>query len=162
MSASRNAAGFAFGIVLLGGLEVQAAPATTNPIPAPVVAPDNQTTYRCILAPQPGECDAVYRKALHDTSPEAGSIRDAYEHYARYLTGANALTDADTQYLKTNQIPLPDDLSPAQTSGLHNVINDPTQKGTEDRKEAVVNFLSRAEEANVYCGMEGCKGSNQS
>jgi hypothetical protein len=118
-----------------------------------------QANYRCVLASDPQICATAYREALHDSSPGATSIRDAYERYARYLTGSSALTDADRQFLKTNQIALPNDLSAVQTSGLHNVINDAAQKNAEDRKDAAINFLSRAEEANIYCGFQSCKGT---
>lgn len=165
MKASLKSASLALAIVALGALlqtGAAAAPAITDPaaIPTPT---ENRATYLCIFAPQPGQCDAVYRKALHDASPEGSSVRDAYEHYARYLKGENTLTDVDRQYLKASQTSVPDDLSPMQTSGLHNVINDPALARTAgDRKAAVTNYLSRAEEANIYCGLESCGKGNTS
>ena len=98
---------------------------------------------------------------MHSRDPSAEAIRDAYERYARYLKNdKNALTAADRQYLAGLEIDLPDDLNSAQQSGLHNVINDPAlQPKADDRKAAVVNFILRAEEANIYCGQNSCPSS---
>ncbi len=91
-------------------------------------------------------------------------MREAYERYARYLKDdKNTLTAADRQYLRGLEIDLPDDLNPAQQSGLHNVINDPKlQRKADDQKAAVINFVLRAEEANLYCGSNVCPHSNAS
>jgi hypothetical protein len=112
----------------------------------------------CTFAPQPDPCAPVYRKAMRSSSPAAETIRAAYERYARYLKNdENTLTAADRQYLIGLEIGLPDDLNSAQQSGLHNVINDPAlQTKADDRKAAVINFILRAEEANIYCGQNSC------
>ena len=95
---------------------------------------------------------------MHNNAPVAEAIREAYERYARYLNdGENTLTATDRQYLKGLEIDLPDDLDPVQQSGLHNVINDPSLRPqADDRKAAVINFILRAEEANLYCGQNIC------
>ena len=112
----------------------------------------------CVFAPEPDLCAPEYRKAMHSREPSAESIREAYERYARYLKNdKNALSDADRQYLTGLEIDLPDDLNSTQQSGLHNVINDPAlQPKADDRKAAVINFILRAEEANLYCGRNSC------
>lgn len=110
----------------------------------------------CTFAPEPRLCAPVYRKAMHSREPSAEALRDASERYARYLANdKNVLTAADRQYLAGLAIDLPDDLNAAQQSGLHNVINDPALKA-DDRKAAVINFILRAEEANLYCGQNSC------
>ncbi|HUO92745.1 MAG TPA: hypothetical protein VMU22_07480 [Rhizomicrobium sp.] len=134
--------------ILLGSAGV--APAA-NPSAA-----DQQLNYRCLLGPDLQLCEGLYRKAMHDSAPAAWSLRQAYKHYARYLTGNHALTNADQQYLKANHIDLPNDLTPLQISGLHNAINDPSLQGNAATSN-VTNYLLRAEEANIYCGLQPCK-----
>jgi hypothetical protein len=116
----------------------------------------------CTFAPQPDPCAPVYRKAMHSRDPSAEALREADERYARYLKNdKNTLTAADRQYLMGLEVGLPDDLNSAQQSGLHNVINDPAlQTKADDRKAAVVNFILRAEEANIYCGQNSCPYSS--
>jgi len=135
-------------------------PTGTKPASGAVTKP---LTYVCIFAPDPARCEPVYRQALKDSSPESISVREAYERYAKYLKDPhNTLSDADRKFIKANAIDMPDDLTPAQLSGLHNVINDRATGGAEDHKAAVVNFLLRAGEANIYCGLDNCKNGNNS
>jgi hypothetical protein len=110
----------------------------------------------CAFYPKPGICEDVYRHAMTDKDIKAQAVRAEYEGYARYLGNGQSLTDADRQYLRENQIRFPNDLSPADQGGLHNVINDPTlAKDADARRGAVNNFLSRAVEAQLYCGLGG-------
>jgi hypothetical protein len=120
-------------------------------------APTLQQRYSlCTFAPTPGKCTDVYREALHSSTLAAGAVRDAYNAYARYLTaGAGHLTSSDTSFLKSARIDVPRDLTAVQINGLHNVLNDPSIK---DRGDAANNFIVRAEEANIYCGMNACNG----
>jgi hypothetical protein len=112
----------------------------------------------CAFYPKPGTCEAVYQKALKDNSITAEAVRAEYTGYARYLNGSSPLTDADRQYLKETGILVPGDLSPANQAGLHNVIND-AQLSADARRAAVNNFLSRAVEAELYCGFNSCQES---
>jgi hypothetical protein len=112
----------------------------------------------CVFAPPPALCAPLYQKALHSTAPDAQSIRAAYEGYARYLKDGPGLTDTDRKYLAANKIDVPNDLDALQLSGLHNVINDERfREKSEDRHDAAVNFITRAEEANIYCGFNSCR-----
>ena len=150
-----NLAGVALVLALSNA---QAVPATTSP-----AAASRQQNFRCLLAPELRLCDAMFQRSLHDSAPASQSLHDTYERYARYLTGRHALTDADRQYLRTGQFDLPNDLTPEQTSGLHNVINDPAlRKSAADRKSDVTNYLLRAEEANIYCGLQSCSNPPES
>lgn len=114
----------------------------------------------CAFYPKPGTCESVYRKAMSDSSITAEAVKAEYTGYARYLSGAGSLTDADRQYLKDNNILVPKDLSPANQAGLHNVISDPTLVANAKRA-AVNNFLSRAVEAELYCGFNSCEDRSQ-
>lgn len=110
----------------------------------------------CAFYPKPGTCEAVYQRALKDNSITAEAVRAEYTGYARYLNGSSPLTDEDRQYLKQTGILVPRDLSAANQAGLHNVINDAAL--TDDaRRAAVNNFLSRAVEAELYCGFNSCE-----
>ena len=157
------AAGIVLGVSTFAGaatVAVVTPPSGSRPASGAVTKP---LTYICIFAPDPVKCEPVYRNALKDPSPESTSVRESYEHYAKYLKDPhNTLSDADRQFIKANAIQMPDDLTPAQLSGLHAVINDRVTGGAEDRKAAVVNYLLRAGEANIYCGIESCNAGNAS
>lgn len=113
----------------------------------------------CAFYPKPGTCETVYQRAMKDTSITAQAVRAEYTGYARYLNGTGSLTDTDRQYLKDNGIMVPTDLSIVNQVGLHRVINDPSL--TPDlRRAAVNNFLSRAVEAELYCGFNDCKAAD--
>ena len=58
--------------------------------------------------------------------------------------------------MQDNQIELPLDLNAQDLGGLHNVINDPALKDGDAKVIAVQNFLSRAVQAELYCGLNGC------
>lgn len=109
----------------------------------------------CAFYPKPGTCEEIYRQAMRDNSISAESVRAEYIGYARYLGGAAALTETDRQFLKDNNIRVPEDLSPANQAGLHNVIND-ASLSAETKSAAINNFLSRAVEAELYCGFNSC------
>ena len=109
----------------------------------------------CAFYPKPGTCDAVYRQAMKDSSVSAQAVRDEYMGYARYLYGSSTLTESDHQYLKDNGILVPRDLSLANQAGLHNVITDATLYA-DAKRSAVNNFLSRAVQAELYCGFNKC------
>ncbi|HWY60561.1 MAG TPA: hypothetical protein VNW15_01540 [Rhizomicrobium sp.] len=119
-------------------------------------APDPYTL--CAFYPQASSCGQVYQQALTDTTPASGAVRDAFRYYARYLTNpAPALTDQDRAYLTANDIDLPSDLVASDLGGLHNVINDPELAAdAEARSRAVNNFINRAVEAEIYCGLSSC------
>jgi hypothetical protein len=156
------AAGIVLGVSTFAGAETVAVvtpPSGTRPASGAVTKP---LTYICIFAPEPAKCEPVYHRALKDSSPESISVREAYERYAKYLKAETALTDADRKFLKANAIDMPDDLTAAQLGGLHAVINDRATGGAEDHKAAVVNYLLRAGEANIYCDIESCTGGNAS
>lgn len=110
----------------------------------------------CAFYPQPGTCESVYQQAMNDQSISAEAVRAEYIGYVRYLNGNGSLTDADRQWLKENNIRVPNDLSAANQTGLHNVINDASLV-PDSRPVAVNNFLSRAVEAELYCGLNSCE-----
>ncbi len=112
----------------------------------------------CSFYPQAAACEAVYQEALKDDSrPSSRSIRDAFNLYARYLKNPGALTDQDRAWLASNAISLPADLGEADLGGLHNVINDPAlTKDATLHTNAVKNFISRAVEAEIFCGLNIC------
>jgi hypothetical protein len=157
------AAGLVLGIATVADAQLVAVvlpPTGTAPASGAVTKP---LTYVCIFAPDPVKCEPVFRQALKDSSPESISVREAYDRYAKYLKDAhNTLSDADRRYLKANAIVMPDDLTSVQLCGLHNVINDRALGSAEDHKAAVVNYLLRAGEANIYCGIDSCSGGNAS
>ena len=142
--------------------------AKTNSVPAAVQhssistassAPGQDLYMVCAFYPKPGTCETVYQRAMKDTSITAQAVRAEYTAYARYLNGTGSLTDADRQYLKDNGILVPTDLSAVNQTGLHYVINDPSL--TPDLKRgAVNNFLSRAVQAELYCGFNDCKAAD--
>jgi hypothetical protein len=112
----------------------------------------------CAFYPKPGTCEDVYRQAMRDNSIGAEAVRAEYTGYARYLSGAAPLTEADRQFLKDNGIRIPEDLAPANQAGLHNVING-VWPSADAKRAAVNNFLSRAVEAELYCGLNRCDTS---
>jgi hypothetical protein len=133
--------------------------AKANPLPAGTSASGQDLYMVCAFYPKPGTCEAIYQRAMKDTSITAEAVRAEYTGYARYLNGAASLTDADRQYLQDNGIMVPTDLSAVNQAGLHRVINDPSL--TPDVKRgAVNNFLSRAVEAELYCGFNDCKSAD--
>jgi hypothetical protein len=132
------------------GLAVRGSPQTA------AVSPSARQLYaKCALYPEPGTCEAVYQAAMRDDSVLAEAPRAEYAFYARYLTGQGTLTEQDLQFLKDNAIVLPDGLSGADLAGLHNVIRDESLKPGAKRA-AVNNFLSRAVQAELYCGFNSC------
>ena len=112
----------------------------------------------CSFYPQGASCEAVYQQALKNESlPAARSVRDAFNSYARYLKPPGALSEQDRAWLQDNQIRLPDDLSPADLGGLHNVIADSAlANDAAARRNAVNNFISRALAAELFCGFNKC------
>jgi hypothetical protein len=114
-------------------------------------------TY-CAFRPQASSCEAVYRHALTDPTPAADAVKAAFEGYGRYVRNANGvLTDDDRRYLVTSGIQLPD-LTPQDQAGLHWVINDPSvQQNADAKRVAVINFLGRAVQAELYCNFNNCK-----
>ncbi len=111
----------------------------------------------CSFRPQAPSCGPVYRQALQDQSPAAAAVKAAYDGYGRYVVNAKgALTADDRQFLAASAIRLPD-LTPQDQAGLHAVINDPAlSKDAEAKRVAVNNFLSRAVQAELYCGFNSC------
>jgi hypothetical protein len=135
-----------------------AAFAQNAPIPA---SPSIGELYTlCTFYPEPGTCDPVYARAATDnTIPAAESARATYQSYVRYLnTDARALTPEDMAFLKTNNIALPDTLTPTELGGLHGVITDPAlQRDAAAKLRAVNAFLGRAVQAHIYCVLHDCK-----
>jgi hypothetical protein len=89
-------------------------------------------------------------------------VKQAFESYARYLSGAGAagLTEQDRAFLAANGMQIPDDLNAANQAGLHNVINDPALAAdAQTRLRAVNNFIGRARQAELYCHFNACPGS---
>jgi len=117
---------------------------------------------RCSFYPQGSGCERVYQEARHDTSPGAASVRNAFEHYARYLKPRNAgLTADDKTYLAQNGIRF-FNLEKGDLEGLHNVINDPAlAKDSEGRRAEVNAFIARAVQAELYCGTNSCPEEQQ-
>jgi hypothetical protein len=109
----------------------------------------------CAFYPKPGTCEEVYRQAMRDNSISAEAVRAEYAGYARYLNGAAPLTEADRRFLRDNGIRVTEDLNSANQAGLHNVIND-ASLSVDAKRTAVNNFLSRAVEAELYCGFNRC------
>ena len=110
----------------------------------------------CAFYPKVGTCEDVYRRAMKDDSITAQAVRAEYMGYARYLHGSSGLSESDYRYLKENSIRVPAELNAVNRSGLHNVIHDETLKN--DEKRAAVNgFLSRAVQAELYCGFNKCE-----
>lgn len=135
------------------------APAVTAQVAQTKPATSVQDLYMiCAFYPKPDTCETVYQQAMKDNSISAEAVRAEYTGYARYLTGAASLTETDRQFLKDNGIRVPEDLSPADQAGLHNVINDVSVNGNA-KPTAVNNFLSRAVQAELYCGLNSCDGS---
>jgi hypothetical protein len=122
--------------------------------PSPV-APSGNLYQVCAFYPKPGTCEVVYLRALRDGSVAAQSVKAEYSGYARYLHGRAGLTDADRQFLRSNAIPLPSDLSPLDRAGLHNLLNQPGLDA-QARRLAANNFLGRAVEARLYCDFNDC------
>jgi hypothetical protein len=124
---------------------------------APTDTTSLETQYtRCSFRPQDAACQPVHQAALTDASPAAASVRDAFIDYGRYLAmPAASLTDGDRRYLKANNIALPANLDASNLSGLHHVIADQTLS-SDARRMAVVNYLSRAVEAELYCAFNAC------
>jgi hypothetical protein len=120
------------------------------------VSPDLYTM--CAFYPQGAPCAALYQRALKESAPPASAVRQAFEGYARYLTGSGGgLSDADKAWLTANGILIPVDLNSANQGGLHNVINDPALLAKpEERLRAVNNFIGRARQAELYCHFNGC------
>ena len=112
---------------------------------------------RCSFYPQGAGCEQVYKQASRDTSPGAASVRNAFEHYARYLKPENAgLTEDDKSFLAKNEIRY-FELNRENLAGLHNVINDPVLAKDAERRRVEVNaFIARAVQAELYCGTSGC------
>jgi hypothetical protein len=138
----------------------KADPASATTVGSPVSQSESKSLQDlyllCAFYPKPGTCEDVYRHAMTDKDISAEAVRAEYQGYARYLGGGQLLTEADRQYLTENQIRLPGDLGQADQSGLHNVINDPAlSRDADARRGAVNNFLSRAVEAQLYCGLGG-------
>lgn len=142
-----------------GELSIAKAPSANTVTAGPSAAqtqPAADLYMLCAFYPKPGTCEAVYQKALKDNSITAEAVRAEYTGYARYLNGRSPLTDEDRQYLKETGILIPSDLSAVNQAGLHNVINDPALTAGA-RRAAVNNFLSRAVEAELYCGFNSCE-----
>jgi hypothetical protein len=110
----------------------------------------------CAFYPKPGTCEDVYQRAMRDNSISAEAVRAEYTGYARYLNGAATLNDQDRQLLNDNGIRVPQDLSPTNQAGLHNVIND-ASLSSDAKRTAINNFVSRAVEAELYCGFNNCE-----
>jgi hypothetical protein len=117
----------------------------------------------CTFDPLAPVCESVYQQALKDTNPYAVSVKNAFEVYGRYMRlPSSGLTDEDRQYLKVNNINIPDDLTAADQGGLHNVINEPAlQKDSSARQAAVNGFLSRATQVELYCALNACEATAQ-
>ena len=130
------------------------APAASN-MTGQIATPAQDLYTLCALYPKAGTCEEIYRRALRDSSIPAQAVRAEYEGYVRYLGGNASLTETDRQYLRQNGIRVPEDLSPADQAGLHNVIND-AGLSAEARSGAVNNFLGRAVQAGLYCGFNSC------
>lgn len=144
-------------------LALTALAALAGPARAANEPPAAQDYTLCAFYPQAASCNAVYQHALTDTNPASGAVRDAFRFYGRYLqTPSSGLSDQDKAYLKDNAIALPYDggngnLNPVNLSGLHNVINDPALAGDASaRRQAVTNFVSRALQAELFCGLSKC------
>jgi len=121
---------------------------------------DMQALYtKCAFYPQAEVCDQAYRTALTDKdNPAAAAVKAEYEGYGHYLkSNGTPLTAQDEGYLRANAIRLPDQLSQAQRSGLHNVIQDPAlQQDVSAKNRAITNFIGRAVQADLYCGFNDC------
>lgn len=117
---------------------------------------------RCSFYPQGAGCERVYQKAQSDSSPGAASVRNAFEHYARYLKPENSgLSVEDKTYLVQNGIRF-FELEKENLQGLHNVINDPAwAKDTEARRMEVNAFIAHAVQAELYCARNRCPDKQQ-
>lgn len=117
---------------------------------------------RCSFYPQGTGCEQVYQRARHDTSPGAASVRNAFEHYVRYLKPENSgLTSDDKAYLAQSGIRY-FDLDKGNLEGLHNVINDPALAQDAEGKRMEVNaFIARAVQAELYCWTNSCPEKEQ-
>ena len=74
------------------------------------------------------------------------------QQFEQYENTASSLTAVDIQYLKDNQLILPDGLSPAQNAGLDSVINDPRlQNDSTTRRQWVDYYLNLAAAQNMGC-----------
>ena len=67
---------------------------------------------------------------------------------------AAELTADDQLYIKKNEIYVPRNMSPSQTTGLHNAINDPkTKTNAQSRLKSVNDYLDKVAAHNLYCIM---------
>jgi hypothetical protein len=148
-------AAFALGLLMQPGAKAEQRAAANGQANAPAQKSPEDFYLLCTFYPKPGTCEDVYRYAMRDPSISAQAVKSEYTGYVRYLGKTNPLTEQDRQYLKDKAIRVPNDLSPANQSGLHNVINDPTLS-EEVRPAAINGFLSRAVEAELYCGFNTC------
>jgi hypothetical protein len=128
--------------------------AKIDPVPVSTEAAGNDYLL-CAFYPKPGTCEGVYRHAMDDSSITAQAVRAEYSGYVRYLDGAQDLTDADRRYLAENNILMPAGLDARDQAGLHNVIAAPGLTA-QQRLVAVNDFLSRAVQAELYCGFHDC------
>lgn len=141
------------GLTLLLGLSVTAAAQSANL--SSTISPDPYTL--CAFHPQSAPCEQLNRQIEKETAPQAQAVRQAWLGYARYLKNpAAALTGQDHIWLQENGISPPVDLSDDDLSGLHYVLADMALKDTADRRNAVNNFISRAREAEIFCGFNTC------
>lgn len=125
-------------------------------------AESNDPYTACALRPQAPACAMVYHQALKNDVPGAIAVRQAFDHYARYVESpSSGLTQADRRYLKDNQIDMPPNLNSKDLNGVHNVIHDPALQSDPDAKRgAVNNFISRALQAELYCDFNTCTSAS--
>jgi hypothetical protein len=73
---------------------------------------------------------------------------------------SGGLTADDIRFLKDNQIRVPEELSPIQKGGLHNVINDPkTRNDPATRAREVDFYLNLAVGQTIHCAIDP-RGAN--
>jgi hypothetical protein len=97
-------------------------------------------------------CSSVAPRDVNAQSVDRPLTEKQFNDYEQ--NAADTLTNDDLRYLRDNQIRLPNELSQAQKSGLHGVINEPKTKNDPAARSGQVNYyLDLAVEQTINCAI---------